>query len=209
MLTHTQIWAGVDGLAARYGMTASGLARKAGLDPTTFNKSKRLAPDGRQRWPSTESIAKVLAATGASLTDFLDLIRGDANKPVRTLRALEFALALRSDVFDDKGHPSGADWNELAFPNLDDENAYALEISGDSLLPLYRGGDVLVISPAAPARRGDRVIVRTVEGKTIVSELKRRTAKAVELRAFSPNQDRCVLSIDAVLWISRIVWVSQ
>jgi phage repressor protein C with HTH and peptisase S24 domain len=78
MLTHTQIWAGVDGLAARYGMTASGLARKAGLDPTTFNRSKRIAPDGRQRWPSTESIAKVLHATGASLSEFMDLLPASA-----------------------------------------------------------------------------------------------------------------------------------
>ena len=67
MLSHDQIWAAIDSLAARYGMSASGLAKKAGLDPTTFNKSKRVSPDGRQRWPSTESVAKVLEATGATL----------------------------------------------------------------------------------------------------------------------------------------------
>ena len=41
MLTHAQIWSAIDRLAARAGLTASGLARRAGLDPTTFNKSKR------------------------------------------------------------------------------------------------------------------------------------------------------------------------
>ena len=31
MLTHQHVWAAVDALAERYGLTASGLARKAGL----------------------------------------------------------------------------------------------------------------------------------------------------------------------------------
>ena len=46
MLTHADIWNAVDRLAARAGLSASGLAKKAGLDPTTFNKSKRITPRG-------------------------------------------------------------------------------------------------------------------------------------------------------------------
>src|SRR4029434_9445047 len=67
MLTHNQIWTAIDRLAARAKLTPSGLARKAGLDPTTFNKSKRVTPEGRPRWPSTESIAKSLQATGVTI----------------------------------------------------------------------------------------------------------------------------------------------
>jgi len=52
MLTHNQIWTAIDRLAARAKLSPSGLAKKAGLDPTTFNKSKRVTPEGRQRWPS-------------------------------------------------------------------------------------------------------------------------------------------------------------
>jgi hypothetical protein len=54
MLTHGQVWAALDRLAERAGLSPSGLARRPGLDPTTFNKSKRITPDGRERWPSTE-----------------------------------------------------------------------------------------------------------------------------------------------------------
>ena len=54
MLTHAQIWNALDRLAARSGLSASGLAKRAGLDPTTFNKSKRITPDGRQRWQITD-----------------------------------------------------------------------------------------------------------------------------------------------------------
>ena len=77
MLTHAQIWRAVDALAERHGLSPSGLAKRAGLDPTSFNKSKRGDASGKLRWPSTESISKILAATGTSLADFVTLI-GDA-----------------------------------------------------------------------------------------------------------------------------------
>src|SRR4029078_1848868 len=75
MLSHDQIWGAIYRLAERHDLTPSGLARRAGLDPTSFNKSKRLSIDGRLRWPSTESIAKVLDAPGASMEEFLGLMR--------------------------------------------------------------------------------------------------------------------------------------
>ena len=70
MFSHDRIWAAIDALAERNRLSPSGLARRAGLDPTSFNKSKRQGVDGRQRWPSTESIAKVLDATGASIDEY-------------------------------------------------------------------------------------------------------------------------------------------
>ncbi len=55
-LTHTRVWNAIDALARRYGLSASGLAKRAGLDPTSFNKSKRATGEGRPRRPSTESL---------------------------------------------------------------------------------------------------------------------------------------------------------
>ncbi len=74
MFTHTQVWTGLDRLASSFGYSPSGLAKQAGLDPTSFNKSKRISPDGKPRWPSTESLSKVLAVTGATMSDFTSLI---------------------------------------------------------------------------------------------------------------------------------------
>ncbi len=78
MLSHDRVWAAIDALAERYSLSASGLAKRAGLDSTAFNKSKRLSADGRPRWPSTESLAKIIDATNSSLDEFLALIDGKA-----------------------------------------------------------------------------------------------------------------------------------
>lgn len=209
MLTHAQIWNALDRLAARAGLSASGLAKRAGLDPTTFNKSKRITPEGRARWPSTESVAKSLAATGTNIDTFVQLIE-DSGRPARqAVPLIGFAEAGAGGYFDDGGFPAGKGWDEIPFPAVNDENAYALEISGSSMEPAYRDGAVIIVSPAASVRKNDRVVVKTRDGEVMVKELKRKTAKSIELRSINPaHTDRSLPTRD-VLWIARIVWASQ
>jgi len=210
MLTHAQIWTALDRLAKHAGFSPSGLAKKAGLDPTTFNRSKRITPDGRARWPSTESVAKALAATGTSIDTFVDLIQNTARAPaIHAVPLIGFAEASASGFFDEGGFPVGNGWDEIAFPAVSDEHAYALEISGESMLPAYRRGDVIVVSPAAPVRRGDRVVVKTRGGEVMVKELKRKSAKSIELQSLNTAHPNRTIPLKDVLWMARIVWASQ
>jgi phage repressor protein C with HTH and peptisase S24 domain len=209
MLTHAQIWTALDRLAVRNNMSASGLAKAAGLDPTTFNKSKRITPDGRARWPSTESVAKSLAATRTTIEEFVKLITDGGAIAEQAVPLIGFAEAGAGGYFDDGGFPVGKGWDEIAFPAVEDEHAYALEISGDSMQPAYRDGTVIIVSPCAPIRRGDRVVVKTREGEVIAKELKRKSAKTIELRSLNPEHHDRVLTTDEVLWVARIVWASQ
>jgi phage repressor protein C with HTH and peptisase S24 domain len=207
-LTHGQVWTALDRLAERAGFSPSGLAKRAGLDPTTFNKSKRITADGRERWPSTESVSKALAATNSSIDIFVQLI-GDGPRGSQSVPLLGFAQAGAGGHFDDNGFPAGKGWDEAALPSASDEHAYALEISGDSMKPAYRDGDIIVVSPGTPIRRGDRVVVKTTGGEVMVKELKRRTAKLLELQSINPAHADRTLDADHVEWIARIVWASQ
>ena len=209
MLTHAQIWTAIDRLAAQAGLSPSGLAKRAGLDPTTFNKSKRITSGGRARWPSTESVAKSLAATGVSTEAFVGLISDGTKAAAQTVPLIGFAEAGAGAYFDDGGFPVGEGWDAIALPSVNDEHAYGLEISGDSMLPAYRKGDVIVVSPAAPIRRGDRVVVKTRDGEVTVKQLIRRNGKTIELQSLNAaHPDRSFAAAD-ILWIARIVWVSQ
>ena len=208
ILTHGQVWTALDRLAERAGMSPSGLAKRSGLDPTTFNKSKRITADGRERWPSTESVSKALAATNSSIDTFVQLI-GDGARSLQSVPLLGLAQAGSSGYFDDSGFPTGKGWDEVALPSASDEHAYALEISGDSMKPAYRDGDIIVVSPGTPIRRGDRVVVKTSGGEVMVKELKRRTAKTLELQSLNPAHADRTLDADEVAWIARIVWASQ
>jgi phage repressor protein C with HTH and peptisase S24 domain len=207
ILTHDQIWTALDRLAGRAGLSPSGLAKRSGLDPTTFNKSKRVTSGGRERWPSTESVAKALAATNSSIDSFVQLIGDRGRGP--SVPLLKLAQAGSDGHFDDRGHPSGKDWDEAELPSASEEHSFALEISGDQWRPAYRDGDVIVVSPAMPIRRGDRIVVKTNGGEVMVKELKRRTAKALELQSLNSAQADRTLSASEVAWIARIVWARQ
>ena len=89
----------------------------------------------------------------------------------RRIPLIGFAQAGAAGYFDDGGYPVGGSWDEVSLPEIADPNAYALEISGDSMEPVYRDGDQVIVSPASPIRRGDRVVVRTCEGEVMAKQL--------------------------------------
>src|SRR4029079_5778094 len=115
--------------------------------------------DGRERWPSTESLAKALAASGSSIDTFL-LFVCEHGRDVQSLPLLGLAQAAGPAHFDAQGSPAGRSWEEVALPSVAEDHAFALEVSGDALKPAYRDGDVIVVSPGTPIRRGDRVVVK-------------------------------------------------
>lgn len=206
MLSHEKVWAAIDALAARNALSVSGLAKRAGLDSTAFNKSKRQSADGRPRWPSTESIAKIMDATGASLDDFFDLVK---RRDGATVPLLGFAQAGAGGYFDDSGFPAGHGWDEVPLPAGAGEGAYALQVQGDSMLPLYRDGDVVIVDPAAQVRTGDRVVAKTATGEVTAKILSRKTSKIIELQSLNPDHpDRTIPAAD-IVWMARIVWASQ
>src|SRR5215470_8658976 len=186
MLSHKQIWSAIDALASRYGHSPSGLARAAGLDPTTFNKSKRLGPKGRLRWPSTESISKILQVTGASAEDFVAFASRGGKAAQRTLPLIGMKDAAKKRVLDEEMRPVSKAWDQFPFPDLPDDKAFAIEVSNDAAAPTYRKGDVLVVSPEAELRRGDRIVVKTKDG-SFAMRLQRKTARRIELKSLNPS----------------------
>ena len=221
MFSHDRIWAAIDALAERHRLSPSGLARRAGLDPTSFNKSKRLGTDGRQRWPSTESIAKVLDATGATIDEFIGLQAPDARNAglpqgafppqTGTIPLLGFAQAGAGGFFDDAGFPAGQGWDVVEFPASPErkQGVYALEVQGDSMMPLYRDGDVLIVEPGAQVRRGDRVVVKTREGEVMAKVLHRQSPRSIDLLSLNPDHPNRSFEMEEIDWIARIIWASQ
>lgn len=207
-MQHGQIWRAIDALAQRKGLSASGLARAAGLDPTTFNKSKRQGPDGKPRWPSTESVALALAAADTSFDEFAALLAGRPGGAGRAIPIVGMARAGADGFFDEAGFPVGAD-ETVRFPGLGDDRVYALEIAGDSMEPVFRAGDVVIVQPGAPVRRGDRVVVRTTAGEVMAKVLGRRNEQMIELVSLNPAHAPRELASSEIDWIARILWASQ
>ena len=186
MLRHKDLWNTIDQLARVNGYSASGLAKKAGLDPTSFNKSKRISADGKARWPSTESISKILAATDTTMAEFLALMGEDvasvpvakkeekapaapAPTPAPTAPAYKIPLiqdihAINPDVFNEEGGLIRDDATTyFTLPDVRmqvSDEAWAMVITGASFAPYFQEGDILLVDPHGPARAGDPFLIR-------------------------------------------------
>lgn len=208
MLSHEQVWEAIDALAARHGLSVSGLARRAGLDPTTFNRSKRIAPDGRQRWPSTESIAKILDATGTDFSDFNGLLAGRESKSLQPLRPAVRVPLLAAEVQGCPGFSEGgaAEPAEAAFfPAEPGEQVHLLPVTAPLFGGLYRSGDRLIVSPTRAPRPGDRVLLVLVGGDILAGEVESADARGIRLAVPEPLE----VHREDVAFLARILWASQ
>ena len=208
-LNHERLWAAIDAIAEHNGLSPSALARRAGLSSTAFNKSKRVTVDGRPRWPSTESIAKILATTGADLGDLARLIirptvEDGAGRPCVSFPATPGQA--RPGFAEDGGTPP---IDTVQFPGRQDATLFAHEVADEAAAPLYRRGDVLIASMSAEPRRGDRVLVRTVDGAIVVLRHVARNSRSCTFAAPIGRRRRLRLACADVVWIARILWASQ
>ena len=152
-----------------------------------------------------------MAYSGATVEEFSDLLIGRRGQPpkLRQIPLMGFAKAGKGGFFDDSGFPAGSGWDEIDVPGVTDPNAYGLEITGDSMMPVYREGDIIIVSPSAAVRKGDRVVVRLNDGQVMAKIMQRQTSKTVELASFNPNHATKLLDMKDVDWIARIMWASQ
>jgi phage repressor protein C with HTH and peptisase S24 domain len=209
MLSHEDVWHAIDRLAEKQGLTPSALARRAGLDPTAFNKSKRISKGGKPRWPTTESLSKILSATGCTLFQFVALVHEPADSPsTRSMPTLLVTRAGQARHFTDDGLPIGEAWADKPMPAVAHDNAFALEVSGDTLAPAARDGDRLIIAPDAKVRRGNRVVVRTRDAQLLIGILRRLSASRIEVAPLSMPENPVRLEPQHVQWMARIVCVT-
>lgn len=163
MICPADLWEALDALALERGLTPSGLARAAGLDPTTFNPSRRLSPQGDMRWMALPTLLRVLDVLKISPAQFMLGLEGPGSVVVRAagqrVRGLPLSRLRDAGLFDSAGHPTGVVWEEVTLPCAITGDAYAVRVDTDMMEPLLRAGSSLVIMPDIRPRRSDRVLL--------------------------------------------------
>ncbi len=222
MLHHADVWRGIDRLAAKHGLSASGLARRAGLDPTAFNPSKRITRQGRARWPSTESVAKILSVTGETLSAFVSLTGAIGTAADQATRKLNGRVAVGRSIpvillskllsetcFDHSGQPAGNHWGKVMAPAIGDREVFAVEINTFDFEPVYRNGDLVIASLDSEIRRGDRVLIGCADDTVKIVRVGRQDNEAISVEPITNNTGSMTLRNIDIRWIARIVWASQ
>ncbi len=209
-MKYEQIWNAVDKLAKTKGLSPSGLAKLAGLDATTFNKSKRVRPDGNKRWPSLESINKILEACGLNFEEFYSLgekADDDIDCEESLIPFIKFSQLNRKNEFITKNIDTTS-WKRIIFPDSKDM-LYAIEIDNEEYFPLYRDGSVILAASNSDIRKGDRVVVYKKDCTAVLYEFVRRTAASLILKHLLRSNENIEIAISGVKLVHRIVWAGQ
>lgn len=211
VLTHEWIWNAIDALARHKELSSSALARLAGLDPTAFNPSKRFTPEGRPRWPSTESISKILSATNFTLDEFTAL----AAEAERSRQPIPANVPLIGQIVNE----TVGGWHTFGAAIKDglDANAklivggggpFAVEVADTSLEPVFRCGLTLVASSNAVSTPGDRVLIKPQGDLAVPRLLVGKTSRRLEIVSLRGDGEPIGIDRGRIDWIARIIWSS-
>ena len=204
-MEYFDIWQGIDNLARSRGLTPSGLAKLSGLNPTTFNKSKRMTISGRRRWLSAESLNRVLKATNISFLEFMALCGRDeqgGNREISVFKTDKKHIRLNENGFPKDGTA------HIKFPNVAEKDIFALEVASDSFYPFYRLGDFLIVAVGADFDRGNRVVLKQEQEPFRICEFLSETFSGVYLKNLVTKEELFIKKEDITL-IGRILWAGE
>ncbi|MAQ71608.1 MAG: hypothetical protein CL565_05385 [Alphaproteobacteria bacterium] len=220
MFSHDDIWNGIDRLASAHDLSTSGLAKKAGLDPTTFNKSKRQTPEGKPRWPSTESLSKILSVTGATLTELTELIESNGKKPSKNVDKTPFSITSFSfkDIVKKPGFdPSHAKHSPVDislehvfdFEDFSQAMVLCVLLDTDEFEPTFKKNSKLVCRLKENFVNSGRVLAKTSDGRILIGEISSVSKETLELKCLTGKNPSRRIEAGDISWIADIIWTSQ
>lgn len=207
-MKYENVWSAVDKLAKINGLSPSGLAKKAGLDSTTFNKSKRIRPDGKKRWPSLDSINKILEVCNMTFEQFYNLTNENSfgSETQNFVPYVKFSKIANNPIEDAK--VVTYNWEKIHFPDTTC-NIYSVEVDVDFFEPFYRRNTTLIISQNSEIRQGDRIVIMLKDGRVLINEFVRRTSSTLEVCDLLNKDIESSITIQNIALVNRIVWASQ
>lgn len=206
-MKYENVWNAVDNLAKKHGLSPSGLAKLAGLDATTFNKSKRIRPDGKKRWPSLDSINKLLEIFNLSFEQFYALSTDLEENEIGSIPFIKLSQC-KPSLTEDKAQINTSHWHKISFPDFK-ESLFAIEIDSDNFAPIYKNSTLLIAAHNSEIRQGDRAIIFFNDENITLKEFVRRTPSKLIVTNINPPFQEEQIAIADITLINRIVWASQ
>lgn len=207
-MKYEQVWDAVDKLARAHGLSPSGLAKKAGLDATTFNKSKRIRPDGKKRWPSLDSINKILDACNVTFEQFYSLIdEGLTPEMMNAVPYINYSrLGSEKEIRDNRLVTD--DWKRMHFPDAS-SNLYAIDIDVSDFEPFFKNGSAIIVAKNSEIRKNDRIVVILKNGDILIKEFVHRTPSTLVLCDLADSRREMNVNLVDIELINRILWAGQ
>lgn len=189
----------IENIRKSLGLTQVEVARRLDWSPPNYARIEkgRIVPSLR----SLQAIADALEVSISALTE--DLPEED-QVPV-----VAFASAGPGVEFTDQGYPAGAGMYFIERPaNFSDPNGFGVEVSGDSMVPKYEDGQVVLVDTRKRPISGDYAVVGLMAGEKYIKRY-RESGGMVVLESVNPLYPPVVVSPHEVRFAYKIVWVKE
>jgi phage repressor protein C with HTH and peptisase S24 domain len=89
------------------------------------------------------------------------------------------------------------------------QDAKAINVYGNGMLPLYRHGDQLIVSAAVPVRIGDRVIVETKDKRQVCGTLFHKAEDSLGISLGGQKRKEILIRAIDIEFLGRVIWASR
>ena len=181
------------------GLSQAEVARRLEWSPPNYARIEkgRTTPSLR----SMEAIAEALEVPLSALTQ--EAFAG-GEVPV-----VAFASAGPGVEFTDQGYPAGGGMYFLPRPpQFTDPNGFGVEVAGDSMVPKYEDGQVVMVDTRKRPVSGDYAVIGLMAGDKFVKRY-RESGGRVVLESVNPLYPPVVVEPSEVRFAYKIVWVRE
>ena len=165
------------------------------VEPGSGKGAARSSPNPEPRTlnPSTaEAVDLDAAYLSGVLQELVDSSAGNVESVSgKTVPVVNRVSAGYPRDFTDLSYPPRIADDYVSCPEVNDRDAFAARVHGDSMVPKYREGDIVIFSPALPPRDGDDCFVRFADGQTTFKRVFFETAeKGASVLRLQPRNER-------------------
>jgi phage repressor protein C with HTH and peptisase S24 domain len=181
------------------GISQAEVARRLGWSPPNYARIEkgRITPS----FKSLEAIAEALEVPLSALT---------ADRPLgEEVPVIAFVSAGPGVEFTDQGYPAGGGMYFLPRPpQFTDPNGFGVEVSGDSMVPKYEDGQVVMVDTRKRPVSGDYAVVGLMDGDKYVKRYREAGGRVI-LESVNPLYPPIVVEPHEVRFAYKIVWVKE
>ncbi len=181
------------------GLSQAEVARRLEWSPPNYARIEK----GRTT-PSLRSIEAIAEALEVPLSALTQEGFASAEVPV-----VAFASAGPGVEFTDQGYPAGGGMYFLPRPpQFTDPNGFGVEVAGDSMVPKYEDGQVVMVDTRKRPVSGDYAVIGLMSGDKYVKRY-RESGGMVVLESVNPLYPPVVVDPSEVRFAYKIVWVRE
>ena len=181
------------------GLSQAEVARRLGWSPPNYARIEQ----GRVT-PTLRSLDAIACALQVPLSDLATERPLSGDIPVVALASAGPGMPLTEE-----GYPVGTGMYLVERPpHFSDPNGFGVEVSGDSMVPKYEQGQVVMVDTRKRAVSGDYAVVGLVTGERYIKRYREASGRVI-LESLNPLYPPIVVEPRQVQFTYKIVWSKE